>query len=192
MIQETIVTTLSSAGKPHIAPMGIHVEPDFRFILPFRPSVTLDNILATGQAVLSHTDDVRVFAGCITGRNDWGLLPSLVVAVPYLADCLTHQELELIDMEDDPVRPRLRCRVVQSFQHKPFQGFNRAQFAVIEAAILITRLGRLPWEKVQRELEYLRIGLDKCAGSRELEAWDWLMEKLDSFRLQTQAKESEL
>lgn len=188
MIVETIVTSLSSSGKPHIAPMGIHVEQDFRLILPFRPSATLDNILATGQAVISHTDDVRVFAGCVTGRSDWELAASGGVTVPYLADCLAHQELELIEMEDDPVRPRLRCRVVDSFQHKPFQGFNRAQFAVIEAAILITRLGRLPWEKVVRELEYLQIGLHKCAGARELEAWGWLMEKLESFRLETQFK----
>ncbi len=183
MIQETIVTSQSFDGLAHIAPMGIHVLDDGkRLILPFRPSTTLDNVLATGCAVLSHTDDVRVFAGCLTGRSQWPLVAAEQVSVPRLAECLAHVELELVKVEDDAVRPKLYCRVVHESNHAPFKGFNRAQFAVLEAAILVSRLQMLPWSKVETELAYLRIGFDKCAGEREIEAWGWLMEKIETYR----------
>lgn len=178
MIQETIVTSQSDKGKVHIAPMGLHVVGAEILILPFRPSTTLDNILATGYAVVNHTDDVRVFAGCVTGRRDWPLADSRRVPVKRLAESLAHIELELVKTTPDDVRPRLHCRVVYEANHAPFQGFNRAQFAVLEAAILTSRLNRLPWNKVEAELEYLRIGFEKCAGERERTAWGWLMEKI--------------
>lgn len=184
MILETIVTTQSAEGVAHIAPMGIHTDGANRLVLPFRPSATLDNLLASGCAVLNHTDDVRVFAGCLTGRRDWPLLPAERVAAPRLAVSLAHEELELIRVEDDAIRPKLVCRVAQEANHAPFRGFNRAQYAVLEAAILVSRLDRLPWPKVSAELDYLRIGLEKCAGERELEAWGWLMEKIEAFRQQ--------
>ena len=182
MILETIVTTRSPEAKVHIAPMGIHLADGQMLVMPFRPSATLENILAFGQAVLNHTDDVRVFAGCLTGRKLWPLVDSEKVFVPRLADCLSHVELELVRVEEDAVRPRLYCRVVHEANHDPFKGFNRAQYSVLEAAILVSRLPMLPWGKVESELAYLRIGFEKCAGEREREAWGWLMEKLEAHR----------
>lgn len=182
MIQETIVTTISPSGVVHIAPMGVHVEPQAMLVMPFRPSTTLENLLGSGHAVLNHTDDVRVFAGCLTGRRQWPVTPCETLPVPRLADCLSHVELELTNVEDDAVRPRLYCRVLRTFNHQPFQGFNRAQYAVLEAAILVSRLALLPWSKIEMELAYLQIGLDKCAGEREREAWGWLMEAVEAFR----------
>jgi hypothetical protein len=182
MIQETIITSTSPAGATHIAPMGVHVEDGALLILPFRPSTTLDNILATGHAVMNYCDDVRVFAGCLTGRRDWPLVPAEQISGRRLANALAHAELELVRAEDDPLRPRLHCRAVHEANHAPFRGFNRAQFSVLEAAILVSRLGMLPWSKVEAELAYLRIGLDKTAGPHELEAWGWLMEKVEAFR----------
>lgn len=182
MIQETIVTTLSVAGIAHIAPMGVHVEGEHLVILPFKPSVTLENIRGSGNAVINYCDDVRVFAGCLTGRREWPLRPAERLDGVYLADTLAHTELALERIEDDELRPKLICRAVHRVNHRPFQGFNRAQFAVLEAAILLSRLDRLPWEKIQSELDYLRIGLDKTAGEREREAWSWLMAAVDQHR----------
>ena len=62
--------------------------------------------------------------------------------------------------------------------HAPFGGFNRAQAAVIELAILVSRLDRLPPEKILTEIAYLKIAVDKTAGRKELEAWTWLMERV--------------
>ena len=182
MILETIVTTLSADAKVHAAPMGIHTVDGQMLIMPFRPSTTLENLLASGYAVLSHTDDVRVYAGCLTGRRLWPLLQSEKVPVPRLADCLSHVELALARIEEDAVRPRLYCNVVHESNHAPFRGFNRAQYAVLEAAILVSRLTMLPWSKVESELAYLHIGFEKSAGEREREAWGWLMDKVEAFR----------
>ena len=49
---------------------------------------------------------------------------------------------------------------------------------MIEAAILATRLYMLPREKIEREIAYLQIAVDKTAGAAEREAWDWVMEKI--------------
>lgn len=161
--------------------MGVHLEADTLLVLPFRPSTTLDNMLATGVAVINYVDDVRVFAGCVTGRRSWPLTAAGAVKAPRLVASLAHAELELLRYEDDPVRPKLYCRVIREEQHGPFRGFNRAQHAVLEAAILVSRLGRLSREKIETELDYLRIGLDKTAGPNEREAWDWLMAAIANF-----------
>jgi hypothetical protein len=99
-----------------------------------------------------------------------------------LADALSHQELEVASFEDDGVRPRFRCRVVHEATHRGFAGFNRAQAAVIEAAVLVSRLELLPFEKIGREMEYLAIAIEKTAGPREREAWEWLVARIDAFR----------
>lgn len=175
MIQEVIVTTRNSEGLTHIAPMGIHFEADAILILPFRPSSTLNNILESQSAVINYCDDVRIFAGCLTGRRDWPLQNAEKISGYRLQNTLAHVEVELTRIEDDPVRPKLFCHPIYSANHAPFQGFNRAQHAVLEAAILVSRLDRLPLEKLKSELDYLKIGIDKTAGPRELEAWEWLM-----------------
>ncbi|MGR8979246.1 MAG: DUF447 domain-containing protein [Gammaproteobacteria bacterium] len=182
MIQETIVTTQNSTGLTHIAPMGIHVEAGKQIILPFRPSTTLDNLLETKSAVINYCDDVRVFAGCLTGRRDWPLNAAEKIKGCVLACALAHAEVEIIDVEEDLVRPKIFVRAVHTVNHAPFSGFNRAQFSVLEAAILISRLDRIPLQKIESEIAYLRIGLEKTAGDQEREAWDWLMAVIDDFK----------
>ena len=100
--------------------------------------------------------------------------------MPRLANALSHIELAVIDVREDPQRPRLRCRVVRSISHAPFQGFNRAQAAILEAAILVSRLHMLPRDRIERELAYLRSAVGKTAGPREAEAWSWLTEKVEA------------
>jgi len=62
--------------------------------------------------------------------------------------------------------------------HAPFLGFNRAQAAVIEAAILVSRLDMLPRNKIEQEIAYLQIAVGKTAGAAEQEAWQWLIERI--------------
>lgn len=184
MIQEVIVTSHNGQGQVHIAPMGIHVEGDKLGILPFRPSTTLDNILKTRAAVINYCDDVRVFAGCLSGKRDWPVCPIENSANFRLENCLAHSEVELIAVDEHELRPKLHCECRTTVMHRAFQGFNRAQYSVLEAAILVSRLDRLPSEKVKMELDYLKIGLDKTAGPIELEAWEWLMEQIEHHRQQ--------
>jgi uncharacterized protein len=178
MIRETIVTTVSAAGAVHIAPLGLIADGKEWIIAPFRPSTTLDNLRAVPFAVANYTDDVRVFAGCLTGRTSWPTTASDRVPVPRLANALAHAELSVKRVTEDEERPRFHCAVVHLAQHAPFRGFNRAQAAVIEAAILASRLHMLPPEKIDSELAYLEIAINKTAGPVEQEAWDRLMEKI--------------
>lgn len=182
MIRESIVTTLGPDGAPHIAPIGVIVEASTLVIAPFRPSATLDNLTARKQAVVNYTDDVRVFAGCITGKKrDWPTRPAERVAGAVLEAALAHEEVELVEIRGEPQRPRLVCRTVHAVTSAPFRGFNRAQSAVIEAAILASRLSLLPRERIEREIGYLTIGVEKTAGPREREAWGWLMEMIADY-----------
>ena len=182
MILETIVTTLNADGGVHIAPMGIRVQDDQVVIAPFKPSTTLQNIRRSGHAVINLTDDVRVFAGCLTGRYDWPTRPAVGFPGQFLDAALVHIETEVARVEEDELRPRFHCRELRRGVHGEFRGFNRAQAAVLEAAILVSRLDRLPPEQVDRELEYLRSAVDKTAGERERLAWSWLVDHVERFR----------
>ena len=182
MIRESIITTLSDDGSVHIAPMGVIWRDGTPVLAPFKPSRTLDNLRRHPFAVISHTDDVRIFAGCLTGRRDWPVVPAHGIRGVVLAGALSHQEIAVDSVEEDEIRPRFRCRIVHEAMHRAFQGFNRAQAAVIEGAILISRLDRLPPEKIDAEMNYLRIAIEKTAGPGEREAWGWLEERLAAFR----------
>ena len=88
VIFETVVSSVALDGKPHLAPMGVRYARQQVVLMPFKPSTTLDNITATGHAVLNILTDTRVFAGCVTGRRDWPVLPADKVAGVRLACAL--------------------------------------------------------------------------------------------------------
>jgi uncharacterized protein len=182
MIRETIVSTMNKAGQVHLAPIGLIAEDDGWIIAPFRPSVTLDNLREVPFAVANFTDDVRVFAGCLTGRAaQWPTAPCRDIRVPRLADALAHAELAVAHTTEDEQRPRFHCRVLRNVGHAPFQGFNRAKAAVIEASILVSRLHMVPRDKIEREIAYLEIAVGKTASAAEEEAWTWLMERIREY-----------
>jgi len=174
MIREAIITTLDQRGLAHVTPLGYRVHDNQIVLAPFVPSQTLDNLRRCPQAVLNFTDDVRVIAGALTGRRLWPTTASRCVAVPRLAGALAHWELTVTGLRDDPERPEFTCRRLYEGLHAPFLGFNRAQAAVVELAILVSRLDWLPPAKVRTEMAYLQIAVDKTAGPAEREAWQWL------------------
>jgi len=185
MIRECIVITQSRAGALHIAPLGLIEEGEHLVIAPFRPSLTLDNLRENPFAVANYTDDVLVFAGCLTGRREWPTKPATKVPGAVLEQALAHAELQVVAVVEDEQRPRFRCAVVHEENHRPFHGFSRAQAAVVEAAILVSRLHMLPPEKIEREIGYLQIAIDKTARPRERQAWDWLMERIAEHKAKT-------
>ena len=181
-IFETVVTTVAADGTPHVAPMGVRYTERHVVLMPFKPSTTLDNILATRHAVLNLVLDTRVFAGCVTGRRQWPLVAAERITGQRLAAALGHVELRLDEVGDDPQRPVLRLARVHEAQHGRFAGFNSAQAAVIEGAVLVSRLGMLAADKVDSEMRYLQIAIDKTAGAAEHEAWGWLVEAVARHR----------
>lgn len=182
LIYETIITSLDAENQPHIAPFGIREENGMVLIAPFRPSGSLDNFLNHHSAVINLTDDVRIFAGVLTGRRDWPLQTAEKVKGVVLASALSHRELELVEIRENETRPELLFKVVHEVHHLPFRGFNRAQAAVIELAVLVSRLHMLPMEKIDAEIAYLTIAIEKTAGERELQAWQWLIERVENYK----------
>tara|TARA_B100001059_G_C17543449_1_gene431591 strand:- start:14 stop:589 length:576 start_codon:yes stop_codon:yes gene_type:complete len=186
MIHEVIVTTINKDKKVHIAPMGVKIlQSDSKKLVqisPFKPSQTLNNILETKIATVNFIDNVKVFSGIVTGeKKDWGLEVFDDKCAPHLQNTNTHMNVKAIENHDDPVRPRIICEVINEQIHRPFLGFNRAQFSVIELAVLSTRLGRINDNKIKDEMKYLKIGIDKTAGKNEKEAWEWIEKKINIY-----------
>ncbi len=185
LIYETIITTLDEHGQPYIAPFGIRERNGLILIAPFRPSNSLDNLMRTKFAVLNFVDDVRIFAGAFVGKRNWPTEPANIVNGVYLDVALAHRELELVEIKEHETRPELYFRVVHEVNHQPFKGFNRAQAAVIELSVLVSRLHMLSIEKIESEMAYLQIAIDKTAGPRELEAWEWLAERIENHKAES-------
>ncbi|WP_428422921.1 DUF447 domain-containing protein [Methylibium sp.] len=187
-IFETVVTTVAADGTPHIAPFGVRYRDGHVVLMPFKPSATLDNLRTTRHAVLNLTTDTRVFAGAVCARwlgaRSWPLLPVQSFAGQRLANALAHSELALLHDNDHAERPTLTLRRVLDLTHAPFPGFNRAQAAVIEGAVLVSRLQMLAPGKIDTEMDYLQIAIDKTAGPEEHEAWGWLREAVARQRVQ--------
>jgi hypothetical protein len=193
LIFEAVVTTLDGDGKPHVAPFGVRYRGSQVILKPFRPSTTLDHVRARRNAVLNLTTDTRVFASAVCARWLGGKpLPDdrlELVATRYVpgqrlagAEALAHSELKLVHDDDDAERPTLTLDRVHDATHAPFRGFNRAQAAVLEAAVLVSRLHMLPPTKVDTEMAYLQIAIDKTASGIEHEAWGWLRAAITAQR----------
>ncbi len=186
-IFETVVSTVSLIGELHVAPMGVRYQDGQVVLMPFKPSTTHDNIINSGCAVLNIVADTRVFAGCVTGRRQWPTQATEKINGQRLMCALSHVELQLAHVHDDTQRPRLQMARLHEVHHTPFIGFNRAQAAVIEGAVLVSRLHMLPAAKVDAEMAYLQIAIDKTAGAAEHEAWGWLQQAVAAHRVQVVA-----
>ena len=183
MIYETIITTLNKNGSPHNAPMGVVEQDEMIVIAPYKSSTTLDNLQRGKSAVINMTDDVRIFAGCLTGRRDWPTVPVEHINGQRLQSALSHIEVEVDHYDDDEIRPAFHCAVKHRVTHAPFRGFNRAQAAVLEAAILISRLHLQPREEIESGIRRMQPAIDKTAGEKERLAWTWLMEHLEQHKI---------
>ncbi|MFL2656613.1 MAG: DUF447 domain-containing protein [Burkholderiaceae bacterium] len=179
MIYEVVIVTVDSKNKPHVAPMGISIKNKDIILKPFKPSQTLENILNTKIAVLNVITDVRVFAACITGREQFDLEPIDGKIGFRLKNTISYSYLSLENFLDDNLRPQLIMKEEKTWQVSEFLGLNRAQAAVIEGAILTSRLNILSINKIREEMKYLSIAISKTAGPKEKEAWEWLEEAVD-------------
>ena len=102
------------------------------------------------------------------------------VSLPYFRKSGTNEWLE--NITDDEIRPKVECKISGKDMHSPFLGFNRAQFSVIEASVLVSRLGIISIDKIEKEFEYLKIGFEKTSGTKEKEAWKWIQNKIKNFK----------
>lgn len=174
LILEGIVTTQSADGSWNIAPMGPRVDRAItRLVLrPFQTSQTYQNLKRLGRGVFHVTDDVELIARAAVGLLD--LQPRLVPAgagTMRLADCCRWFALDVVQLDDENERTTITCEVRETGTVREFLGFNRAKHAVIEAAILATRIGILPADEIRSEMKRLAIPVEKTAGAQERRAF---------------------
>jgi hypothetical protein len=178
MILEGIVTSLNADGTANIAPMGPLVEPELTLLVlrPFRTSHTYQNLKRQGAGVFHVTDDVELLARAAVGAPlpDVEFVPAESVPGLVLKDACRAYEFVVDDLDDASERTTIRCRVVNSRWFRDFLGFNRAKHAVLEAAILATRIGILPDAQIREELLRLAAPVEKTAGEPERRAFDFL------------------
>lgn len=179
MILEGIVTTLNEDGSANVAPMGPHVTPgSTRIVLrPFRTSTTFANLKRHGEGVLHVTDDVLLLARAAIGLPIQAQTrPAEVVRGRVLLDSCRHDEFRVVRLDDRDDRAMIEAEVVASGRTRDFFGFNRGKHAVVEAAILATRVAFLPADDVLAEFRKLAILVEKTGGEAELRAFALLEE----------------
>jgi hypothetical protein len=172
MIVESIVTTVDPAGQVNIAPMGVEWGDEIIVLKPFLETTTFRNLQGGGAAVFNLVDDVGLLADAAIGSPTYPARPAERVRGMVLEAACSWRELEVEAVDATPPRSRIIARVVHRGMQREFLGFNRARHAVLEAAILATRLHLIPAAEVEAQLARLLPLVEKTAGPREREAWD--------------------
>jgi hypothetical protein len=178
MILEGIVTTINQDRSVNVAPMGPRVDEELRRIVlrPFKTATTYQNLKRIGQGVLHVTDDVELLARAAIGMLH--VLPELVPAEGVegfrLADTCRWYSFQVKELDDHDERTSITAEVVAKGRVRDFFGFNRAKHAVVEAAILATRIHLLPAEEIEAELTRLGVLVDKTGGGQEQRAFKLL------------------
>lgn len=183
MILEGIVTTIDAEGRLHAAAMGPQVDDRdidrgsggiARLLLkPFASSTTHGNLSRHPAGVFHLTDDVLTLARLVLGGSAATLAARPAEAVRgFVLDsaCLAY-EFRAKDAEMSGPRARFSAEVVRTHSMRPFLGFNRASHAVVEGAILVSRIGILPIDEIRRQMERLGELVEKTSGRREREAF---------------------
>ena len=180
MILEGLVTTINEDKTANVSPMGPLVDEKMsQFVLrPYLTSTTYANLKRTRQGVLHVTDDVEMIARAAVKRLN--PLPRFAKARKVqgvvIADACRWYEFKVASLDDRAQRSTIACDVVGRGRIRDFFGFNRAKHAVIEAAVLATRLEFLPAEQVCEEFRRLAVLVEKTAGQQERRAFQLLDE----------------
>ena len=187
MILEGLVTSLNAQGEVNIAPMGPIVDESMTSLQlrPFRTSQTYRNLKQHPAGVFHVVDDVGLLArgaiGKLTSAELPPLLPALHIRGQVVQSACRWYEFVVDSLDDLHERCDIRCRVVHMGWLRDFFGFNRAKHAVLEAAILATRLHILPRETVLAQFDALQSPVDKTAGPAERDAFRLLQDYVAEY-----------
>ncbi len=185
LILEGLITTLDAAGALNLSPMGPIVDREQTEFLfrPFQTSRTYANLKREGAGVFHVVDNVLLLSKAAIGQIDSlpATFPAESIQGQILKDACRWFELEVLEVDDSQERTRIRTQVVNSGRNRDFWGFNRAKHAVIELAVLATRLFMTDREEVEREVKRLSVLIEKTAGEEEREAFELLREYIANY-----------
>lgn len=178
VILEGIVTTICPDGRVNISPMGPLVDEAFQQLVlrPYQTSTTYQNLKRTAQGVLHVTDNVELLAQAAVGQPDPlpEMIPCQQVEGWILAECCRWYAFRVTTLDDAHERTTIAAEVVGGGRFRDFFGFNRGKHAVIEAAILATRVDFLPAEEIHRQFAALAVLVEKTGGPQERRAFEFL------------------
>lgn len=196
MIVEGLVVTAGDDGTPHLAPMGPRADwLGRRLVLrPYQGSTTGENLLRSRRGVFHLTDDVELLARAAIHQFD--AMPAVVPVADTLnwrlADCCAWYAFDVIEVDQTPPRLTLTAQIRGEGRVRDWRGMNRAQNAVLEAAILATRVGILPAGEIRRQLEQVAPWVPKTAGPTEQRAWQLLEHWIETRLSETSRDEPPL
>jgi hypothetical protein len=150
-----------------------------QFVLrPYLTSSTYANLKRTKQGVLHVTDDVELMARAAVKRLEPPpkFAKAQKIRGVVIADACRWYEFRVASIDDRAQRSTIACDVVGRGRIRDFFGFNRAKHAVIEAAVLATRLEFVQEEHVCQEMRRLAAIVEKTAGQQERRAFQLLDE----------------
>ena len=177
MILEGLVTTTNPDGSMHLAPMGPRVSADWSTLLlrPFPTSQTYRNLKAHPEGVLHVTDDVLLLAKAAVGQAppQEAVAASRVAGFVLTAAC-RYYEFVVRSLDESHERMHIESEVVHRGVLREFFGLNRAKHAVVEAAILATRLHLIPPAEVRADYRKLAVLVEKTGGPAEYAAFEFL------------------
>ncbi len=185
MILEGICTTLNEDGTTNVAPMGPIVDQEFTSFLfrPFQTSTTFSNLKRTRCGVFHVTDDVGMIAKAAVGKLIE--LPEILHAQRIKGSILSNAcrwyEFEVVSIDDSQPRSEIQTKVVNAGRLRDFFGLSRAKHAVLETAILATRLHLLKRQEIEENLKHYKIIIEKTAGPAERAAYQFLIHHIDAF-----------
>lgn len=178
LILEGLMTTTNDDGSLNASPMGPRTDESMQTLLlrPFRTSTTYRNLKRTGVGVFHVTDDVEMLARAAVGelRPAPPTHPCSAVAGFILSGACRWYAVEVTELDDRDERTTIHCRTVGMGALRPFFGLNRAKHAVVEGAILATRLHLLTADDVARQFTALRPLVEKTGGPAEHRAFEFL------------------
>lgn len=171
MIVEGLVTSLDATGRVNVAPMGPIVEGDFERLLlrPFQPSTTFSNLAATRCGVFHVVDRVDVIVHAVLGSLHPlpEMMPAAEIDGHVLADCCRWFEFRVESVDASEARTRMPAIIVHRGERRPFFGFNRARHALLEAAIIATRIHLLEWPDIAAAFRFLQPAVEKTGDRTE-------------------------
>ena len=177
-ILEGIVTTLSADGGVNVSTIGPIVDNalDRLWLRPFQTSTTYRNLKRNGRGVFHVTDDVELLAQAAVGQPNPlpRFTPSPAGDQLILADACRWYAFEIESLDDTEERTSIVARVTDRGLLREFLGFNRAQHAVLEAAILATRIHLTGAAAVLAEYDRLQVAVEKTGAAPEQRAMAFL------------------
>lgn len=179
MIIESIVTTLNESGEANFAPMGVTIGEEEVVIRPYTDSATCRNLVATGAAVVNLTDSIRLFAESAISNPQFPSFPAELIKGLVLKDACSYYECSIIHADTASERATFRCKILKKGVLREFIGFNRAKNAIIEAAILATRVRLLSVAQIREEYHRLSEIVQKTGGEQEAQAMRYLQDYVD-------------